>query len=379
MDHPNNILFSDFFEINPKMLEEYGAFNISLLADLPLFIDPFLLFNSEEPLYIQLHNGIIRYLDFLRAKSAGRHVNAGLLKAWYMFTEVKQTWLGFTNKGNRGSGLGENFAVTLDANLERLFGDNGITRARHLEKLCLISEGVGRDNISDLTTNLIKGFLLEYTQTFATEHIRPEKRRCFHVPKARFNYATESWESLRCDLPRFRNDYVLLVPRDILTRDQTWINRTDLVVDFETLAAALPDAALRAQVNNFLLMALPENANATDRAEASRKAIRAFPATIDYYIRRKEDAGEQAAAISNEKVKRAESVFLDSFTRLAGRLRPRQRSTCIRRQPSTAPWSGATASNISWRRQAAGNASMTSKGAPSGRKRISPSRSASYG
>ena len=33
--------FSDFFGIDPKLIEEYGAFNISLLNDIPLFIDLF--------------------------------------------------------------------------------------------------------------------------------------------------------------------------------------------------------------------------------------------------------------------------------------------------------------------------------------------------
>ena len=35
------IYFSDVFEVPPESLEEYGAFNISLITDLPLFIDPF--------------------------------------------------------------------------------------------------------------------------------------------------------------------------------------------------------------------------------------------------------------------------------------------------------------------------------------------------
>jgi hypothetical protein len=43
------IYFTDFFDIPPTLLEEYGAFNISLVNDLPLFIDPFLLFNSQNP------------------------------------------------------------------------------------------------------------------------------------------------------------------------------------------------------------------------------------------------------------------------------------------------------------------------------------------
>ena len=33
------VYFSDFFEIDEDIIEEYGAINISLINDLPLFID----------------------------------------------------------------------------------------------------------------------------------------------------------------------------------------------------------------------------------------------------------------------------------------------------------------------------------------------------
>jgi len=39
--------FSDFLRRAQIGLNKYGAFDISLLADLPLFVDPFLLFNSK--------------------------------------------------------------------------------------------------------------------------------------------------------------------------------------------------------------------------------------------------------------------------------------------------------------------------------------------
>ncbi len=32
------IYFSDFFDVSTEALEEYGAFNVSLINDLPLFI-----------------------------------------------------------------------------------------------------------------------------------------------------------------------------------------------------------------------------------------------------------------------------------------------------------------------------------------------------
>jgi len=40
--------FSDHFGIDSAVLAKYGAFNVSLITDLPLFIDPFLLFNSKS-------------------------------------------------------------------------------------------------------------------------------------------------------------------------------------------------------------------------------------------------------------------------------------------------------------------------------------------
>jgi hypothetical protein len=45
------LFFSQHFDVDPESLEEYGALDISLVSDLPLFVDPFLLFNSDDPDY----------------------------------------------------------------------------------------------------------------------------------------------------------------------------------------------------------------------------------------------------------------------------------------------------------------------------------------
>src|ERR1044072_7552729 len=93
--------FSDYFGVLPELLEEYGAFNISLINDLPLFIDPFLLFNSRRQAYRDLHDQMIQYLQFLKNKSAAGALSTGLVHAWYRFPEVRQNWLGFSRRGNR--------------------------------------------------------------------------------------------------------------------------------------------------------------------------------------------------------------------------------------------------------------------------------------
>ncbi len=322
-----DIYFSDYFKVSSVSIKKYGAFNVSLVTDLPLFIDPFLLFNSTKPKYQKLHDNIIAYLKFLRDKSTSGKIDRGLLNAWFAFPEVKQTWLGFTESGNSGSGLGPQFASALNDSLHRLFGDFGkerLTKGSHLEKLCLIKDRVGKDNISDFTTNLIKGFLCEYTQAYAKKHIDPSRRETISIPKARFNYSTETWEPLQYDLPWTGHDYVLLTPTNILTKDDTWINKTDFIEDFDRLPSAVPNHQLRAQIDNYFRKVLPKHrdkpATREEEKAAAVETILKFPELIDIYIRYKEDHGEEAESISSEKVAYSSQLYVEQFKQLRKQL-----------------------------------------------------------
>ena len=53
------LYFTDAFEVTEEMLNAHGAFNVSLVVDLPLFVDPFLLFHSKKTEYRRLHDKII--------------------------------------------------------------------------------------------------------------------------------------------------------------------------------------------------------------------------------------------------------------------------------------------------------------------------------
>lgn len=164
-----DIYFSDYFGIAPEFIEEYGAFDVSLVNDLPLFIDPFLLFNSKDPVYQRLHAEIIDYVRFLKDVTLSGGVSKPLIDHWFRFPEVRQNWLGFSRTSNRGHGLGKDFATALHKSFSTVFRDFGqeeLTRASHLEKLCLIRGGVGRDMISDFTANLIKDYLARYSEDF---------------------------------------------------------------------------------------------------------------------------------------------------------------------------------------------------------------------
>jgi hypothetical protein len=313
------VYFSDFFDVATNDLEKHGAFNVSCLSDLPLFIDPFLLFNGRKPEYQELHLEIIKYLTFLRTKSEVGLLSKGLIDRWYRFPEVKQNQMGFCLTGNSGRGLGEDFANALNENLSKLFSDFGnekVTKGSHLEKLCLIRPNVGKDNISDFTTNLIKGFLLKYTEAFAKKHIVPSFRRNIPVDKVSFNYDTESWRTENFDLPFLFDDYVLLTPKDILTKDDIWINKHDLIADFATIRNSIPNAQLRAEIDNYFRKVLPNQPREEDRKEAARKTILQFKELIDYYIKYKEDHGDKAAASSLDKVFKSQELYVEQFSKL---------------------------------------------------------------
>lgn len=320
-----SLYFSDIFGVTEDELEEYGAFNISLVTDLPLFIDPFLLFNSDKQEYRQLHDNIICYLRFLREKSKAKNENLALIDAWYRFSEVKQNWLGFCEKGNEGRGLGRDFANSLNRNLEHVFRDFGqeiITHGSHLEKLCLFKSGIGRDMISDFTTNLIKEYLLKYTEHFAQEHIKPKLRLRRSIDRARFNYELERWMPATYDLPVIQGDYVILTPRDILTKEETWINHGDMIHNFEEIPDAIENNQLREQINNYFRSIIPQDRKPTreETQRAIEKTLARYPEIIDYYIREKEDTGDQAVAASTIKVTESHQLYIKQYGHLVSLL-----------------------------------------------------------
>jgi hypothetical protein len=332
------VYFSDIFNVNPEDIEKYGAFNISLINDLPLFIDPFLLFNSTNPEYQRLHKELLRYVAFLRDRSVEKSVNEGLLKSWYCFPEIKQTWLGYSQIGNSGRGPGIKFAGALNENLRGKFSDfdkETVCRSPHLEKLCLIKGNIGRDNISDFVTNLIKSYLLRYTQTFAEKYIDSSLMKSFTVTHTDFNYETTSWKSSRFNLPvnimnTQKEDYVLLTPRDLLTKDDTWINKNDLVNHFHDIVSSVPNEQLRSQLNFYFNSNLPKpeftkkgkekKPRKSDIVNAVAAVLDAYPKFLDYYIRYKEDRGENAKSVSEELVQEVYNLFVTELSAFINQL-----------------------------------------------------------
>lgn len=308
----NKVYFSNVFGVKHSVVKKYGALDISLVCDNPAFVDPFLIF--ANPKYKHLHDLIINYLKFLRglsSKRQGVNLTAGDFNHYYKFPEVKQVWLGYSVSGNVGRGLNKNFGYSLYKNLHKIFskfGDEDITESSHLEKLCLIEEGIGVDKISDFTLNLIQKFILEYTHEFAKEYLDKKFLSDFAVRRVEFDFKKGIWRDARFVLPvieqKGKKDFVLLVPRKILAKDDTWISRNDFLENDTAIFNTIPNNELRAKINKFFYdnLAIKLNKKKQPEKDYSKKSKRSallktvwqFPDVLDYYIKYKEQTKDDA-------------------------------------------------------------------------------------
>ena len=300
------MFFSEHFNIDSTLLKEYGAVDISLVCDIPLFIDPMLIFNSNKPEYIALHGSIIKYFHFLYKKSQ-QGLNKREINAWFNFSEVPNNWFGYSLEGNKGLALGSKFATFLYNNIAFALDTNDISKSSHIEKAMLLYDGSGKDKISDLTVNLIKGFLCEYTEKFAKKHLNPDMCCVIPVDKAYFNYETESFISKEFFLPyilnaRGKKEFILLTPYDILREDEPSINRDNFYKSHERIRESIDNETLRAYVNNYISKAVLEYENKQKASKrqisertikkiernAFKDMVKEYPVLYDYYIKMQE-------------------------------------------------------------------------------------------
>ncbi|OGO04277.1 MAG: hypothetical protein A2Y73_04035, partial [Chloroflexi bacterium RBG_13_56_8] len=190
---------------------------------IPLGIDPFLLYKSRDPVLSSLHDAVLEV--FNAGIDALRQANRADAQYLFDFPEASEIGLGYTARGKRGSGVG---ALLSELIIETLLDSPPLVErgVRHIEEMQLVSVGIGADRVSDITANLTKRFLIEYTQ-----------KQCelwnisLHsgVPVSHiFDSRSFQWCDDYVDLPTSPLDGtpILLVPRRIV-RTLPWINYGD--------------------------------------------------------------------------------------------------------------------------------------------------------
>jgi hypothetical protein len=196
---------------------ELDFVDVDLERDAPLFVDPFAISQRLDSLsqecHLTLHAFFQRIVDAIRA-GQGADAQALLLQ----LREPNETRLGYSTRRPQGAGIGTMQAGQLFAALQ---GSTAVQTGflRSLEECELMIDGVARDKLSDLTTNVIRGHLAQYTRdqcALFNIAVRPVAL----APS--FNRDTGQWEGNYFDLPVWENRPVLLVPKFFVRYDPAY-------------------------------------------------------------------------------------------------------------------------------------------------------------
>lgn len=208
------IKFSEAKEITSK--EEW--FDPIVNFDTKLFIDPFLIFQTDFQRFDNAHQKLIKFFDVAMqvvAKSNGNKesIYYRRAKSILKFPEVTELNLGYSAQDNEGAGSGSGFAeIMVDAIWTSIA--QGQSNLNHFEQLEIFNEGIGPDRISDITANILKRDFIEYTQDICRAHsIELVSIPMEHID---FDFENARWINGVTNLPKVNDKFVILVPKQFL-------------------------------------------------------------------------------------------------------------------------------------------------------------------
>ena len=201
-------IFSAHFGIN-KTQPQLDFVDIDTDQDIPLFIDPYVFSTKSDAWSRKCHETLLSFFQAVRDSirdgddARGRRLLNNL-------HEPNETCLGLSRSIPAGRGIGTHQAGDLYDRLRASrAAETGLLS--ELSDCELFIEGIGPDKISDITTNIIRRHLIEYTRYQCELHgIQLEGT----VASGNlWNINTLSWENQFVELPVIGQRKIVLVPK----------------------------------------------------------------------------------------------------------------------------------------------------------------------
>ena len=208
---------------NLPFTQEVSDFAIPFLdEDIPLYVDPFLMWKSPSLQDQSLHAALVSSFNYLgtlfKSKKARQAISALI-----SISECTEAGLGSAHD-KRGKRIGESAAVEI-LNLFDSIPQISAIGFKHIEEIQLFVDQISKDRISDITCNLIKSFLIDYTIEQCAKHSIPTSDCNLDDI---FDYQTKELKSEIVTLPinPTSGQPLLLIPKRWL-RFSPWINFDD--------------------------------------------------------------------------------------------------------------------------------------------------------
>ncbi|WP_206431415.1 hypothetical protein [Sphingomonas koreensis] len=214
--------------IRPRLTDYHGIalaqedadFAIPFLdEDIPLYVDPFLMWRSPSQMDQALHDSLLNAFNYLgRLWLSGSRDEA--VEAVVAASECDEAGLG-SSRTRRGKRIGRAKAEEMLRLFERVprYASQGLS---HIEELQLLVEGVSRDRVSDFACSFLKSFLIDFTTQECRKHGIPTDP--VTVPGV-WDHRARRFSDVRADVPvdPVGSRPLLLVPKRWL-RYVPWIS-----------------------------------------------------------------------------------------------------------------------------------------------------------
>ena len=201
-------LFSEYFRLN-KQQAELDFVDIFIDDDKPLYIDPYVFKVRNDTWSVECNNLIVDFFNTVVIAIKNEEITYAK-KLLEQLNEPKETHLGVSQLSVSGKGVSGKQAGDLYEKLKK----SKAVKTGHLKDLSdceLMIPGIGFDKISDITTNIIRERLIEYTQAQCYLHNIPIQ----NVPSGKIWNCTEKrWHNgSYTNLPVADGKKIILVPK----------------------------------------------------------------------------------------------------------------------------------------------------------------------
>ncbi len=152
---------SEIFGLN-KSQYELDFVDIDIETDHPLFLDPFFISTRVDPWSVNADRTIKSFFQFVIDLIKSGNIS-GARSIFTHLNEPNETCLGISRDKPRGNGMGDDNATQIfNSILSSKAVETGLVE--DLQDSAIFIEGIGRDKVSDATTNIIRRNLIEYTK-----------------------------------------------------------------------------------------------------------------------------------------------------------------------------------------------------------------------
>ena len=153
---------SEIFDLGVSQIQ-LDFVDIDIENDYPLYIDPYLISQYNDLWSARVDRTIKNFFSKV-SECIRKQEYDKAIELFQFMSEPKETCLGVSSKGTKnGKGVGEdNASKIIEEIIESKAIENNIVN--NIEDIIVFVDDIDKDKLSDMTTNIIRKHLIDYTK-----------------------------------------------------------------------------------------------------------------------------------------------------------------------------------------------------------------------